>query len=341
VKRFRTPGQAKRHIIDRAVERFFQHDEDKRPEAEALLGRALAALEAQTPDDWRFTRHPSARFFISVVHPRPISGRSIRKDAQLKLLGRTYRVSRPGQELIKRLRKYVRQIRSSGSPEKRLDELRAMAELYLKDLQDPQARIVHEFKTAYTAAGQLPHQRAWQRKRLEDYRHTAILRGLKVPKLYASLPNALLCAEKADDERLTLWVRQADSWTCPRLDVGSAVVYALFCRLTKEGPALESGQIWRFDGRGNIQREGAAEVRALLGAGWQKPAGYRSESYWVLPTRLDALWLDHDYLYREKAHTMTATKAATLTVINWIYDLALAQAGVSDPPAWHSKSKPK
>ena len=118
-------------------------------------------------------------------------------------------------------------------------------------------------------------------------------------------------------------------------------VRTLFCPLTRSGPMFEAGQIWGFDNNGNTRPEGPADVRAILGVRCETPEGYRSQSYWVLPTRLDALWIEHDHLYRRRAHEMTPEQMETLTVINWIHALALGKAGIGDPPKWWTTARRK
>jgi len=343
LEHFVVTPKAHNHIVQRLIQRFLGGDARRRPEAEELVVRVVAALKAQTPDDWRFTRHPSAHFFISVVQECCVPGAAVAKDRQVKLLGGTYRMSGHGAELEKRLRKYVlvmTSVNEDADAPGHLDRLEHMADLYLADLQEPASAIVHELKTAYAPGSEIAQRRASSQKLLEDYCHTAILRSLKVPRLHAALPNALLCADDGSPSGFQVWVRQAECWTAPRLGGGKPSVRALFCPLTKDGPTVETGQIWSFDAQGNIKREGQASVRAILGVKCPKPEGYRSESYWVLPTRLDAIWLDHDYLCRERAYEMSAAEVATLTVVRWIYELALAKAGLGDGPAWYRKGRP-
>jgi hypothetical protein len=338
VEPYPVPSGVREHIVCRAVERVFNGNKAKRSVAVSLLERALGALRAYTPDDWRFTRHPSATFFISLILP-PACEAQIGHERQLKLLGRTHRLSRHGVELEKRLKAFVRASASGMDPAARRAELEAMADLYLADLQEPAGEIVHELKTVYRAAEDLGNLRKPHQELLREYPHTAIVRAVKAPALYASIPNALLCPQEEDPDGFRLWARQGDCWTAPQLSAPRQHVRALFCPLTRSGPSFDEGQIWAFDNQGNIRREGAADVRAILGVRCQKPDGYRSESYWVLPTRLDALWMEHDFLYRERAHEMTPKQVQTLTVINWIRALAVATAGVAEPPKWRKRKE--
>jgi hypothetical protein len=60
-------AHSEEHVADRVVERFYRNDASRKDDARRLVQRVRAALADNAPQDWRFTRHPSARFLVSLV----------------------------------------------------------------------------------------------------------------------------------------------------------------------------------------------------------------------------------------------------------------------------------
>lgn len=340
--------QARKHVLDRICERFLnsrRSDEECRVQAQELLRDCMKALRAQTPDDWRFTRSPAAHFFISIVDRNLNAPPGVISEQQLKLLGGSYRRGEAGMELESRLKRLAKQLHSRGlpvsgrvGPSDVREELAALRSLYLQDLQDSAAPVVHELKTAYGAAEDIAQRRRAKRQSLQAYRHTMVLRSMNLAGLHAALPNALLCEEHEGQRDYRLWVRQGDNWWAPQLrGKKRAQEVALFVPLRREGLDAHEAQLWSFDTDGRIRRvDGACGTFSAQGK-CQTPKGFRSESYWNLPTRLDALWLDYDYRHRECVPQLSGEEIVTYVVINWIYDLATAEADGVHPPAWLGK----
>jgi hypothetical protein len=342
---------ARNHLVQRICERYLNSsdkDPDTRQQANAILKAARAALVEHTPPGWRFTRNPAAHFFVSLVHRTPGAPAHVISEAQLKLLGGTYRRGQTSGELEKRLKLLVAALNSRrpgtvhalSSTEVR-SELVALRDLYLQDLQDPDAVIVHELKTAYFSSEEIAQRRRAKRQALDNYPHTMVLRAMNLPHLHAAIPNALLCPREGDAPPYQLWVRQGDSWWAPELKSSKkARELAVFVPLQATGPDHSQAQLWSFDIQGAIRRLEGAGSCASCAPHCETPAGFRSEGYWHLPTRLDTLWLDADYCLRERVPDLTGLDLVRAQVIKWIYELANAETDKDvSPPAWLGKYK--
>jgi hypothetical protein len=358
---FRVEATSREHIVQRICERLLRQgrgkagmgaccaDDATQVEAARLLDDAVNALRQQTPVDWRFTQHPSACFFVSLVCDCSVPGETPRTcPDHVKLLGVTVRESEDGRKLLAVVEEYVEQalVASSDGVGHReawaaanWKALRGMAELYLKDLARADSEIVHELRTAYGPAEDIAQRRASNEAVLAAHSHTMILRHLKVTSTRASMPNALLCAEPTAGGPLRLWVRQGPRWSRATKDDHQAPMYALFCPLQPEGPRFEEGRIWSFNSQGLLRCLGAADVPRAGCVRWHKPDGYHTESYWSLPTRLDVLRMDMDYLQREQAHAMTAREAMLRHVVDQAQALALTSLKLADEPAWSRKAR--
>lgn len=331
--------QSRKHIIDRLVQRLYDGDEGYRGQAEALLEKSIAALCEQAPDDWRFTRHPSACFFVSLLVDCPPTGCRPARLGHAKLLGASFRESDAGLELERRLAEYVEAHCGCDQLDGR-DALKELAELYLADLETADSKIVHEVRTAYSPDAAIGQRRTSTENRLAEFPHTAIMRSVRSPSTRAAMPNAILCSSQGDPETLQLLVRQGESWTRVHRKGKGEKLYALFVPLTSQGIQTDCGAIWSFDERGNLKRAAEGVAIGVLGAGWTgKPDGYRNETYWMLPTRLDVLRMDLDYMRREKAHCLTAAECLTAQAVDWITDLALGEIGLQPKPTWAVKSE--
>lgn len=346
---FEVNASAREHIILRIVQRFLGGDgreTDLRGRAKKLLDRALTALRQQTPDDWRFTRHTSAHFFISVVQDVAAPRGGDTHPEQVKLLGGTYRDSEHGRRLQEELSEYAEAMcgrkrggvaADSPAASEGMAALERMVELYLADLESADSAVVHELKTSYWGGADIAQRKRSAEQAWSEYPHTLILRGIKMASAQAGMPNALLCDDEGAPGGLALWVRQGDRWSSIKRGSEQSRLYAMFCPLTPDGPTLDRGRIWSFTRNGKLRDEGEAEVNAVMGGSWAKPEGYRSETYWWLPTRMDFLAIDYDYLARECAHLMGAREAAMRQTIQMVYDLAMARLKLQPPPAWYAK----
>jgi len=330
---------AKRHIVDRFVERLYAKNAARRGEAASLLDDAVSTLREQAPDDWRFTRHPSACFFISLLVACPVPGHKAQTlTGHVKLLGATYRESEAGQCLEELLRLSVETSEGSEGRGCGRESLAQMADLYLADLEAPDSTIVHELRTAYSPGGAIGQRRDSTETRLASHPHTAIMRGIRSPTTRAAMPNAILC-RTSPDRAFELLVRQGERWSRMRRDGHADKQYALFCPLAADGVHAGGSSIWSFGNNGALKREADGVATGVLGSGWSnKPQGYRNEIYWLLPTRLDVLRMDLDYELREKAHTMGARQSMQARIIDWVTELALSRAGLQPPPTWYSKT---
>ncbi|MBP8955118.1 MAG: hypothetical protein KBI47_22200 [Armatimonadetes bacterium] len=331
--------QSREHIVDRLVERLYGRDDGCRSQAETLLDKSIAALCEQAPNDWRFTRHPSACFFVSLLVDCPATGGKPARPGHAKLLGASFRESDAGRELEHKLAKYVEAHCGCEQLDGR-DSLTELAELYLVDLETAGSKIVHEVRTAYFPDAAIGQRRTSTENRLAEFPHTAIMRSVRSPATRAAMPNAILCRPQEDPETLQLLVRQGESWTRVHRGGKGEKLYALFVPLTSQGIQTECGAIWSFDERGKLAREAEGVAIGVLGAGWAgKPDGYRNETYWMLPTRLDVLRMDLDYMRREKAHCLTAAECLTVQAVDWITDLALGAIGLQPKPTWAVKNE--
>ena len=358
MSKFVLTPEGREHVARRIAERFHKAKGPKTgsetpsdeylaavEEGGKLATRALEALEAQTPDDWRFTRHASASFFVSIVQQCPIPRSDATTTEHVKLLGVTSRSSRHTSELDRLLAEQTASMVAGGArpdsatAQESLSRLERMAELYILDLECPESTISHEFRTAFAGDTPLAQRRDTKERVLADYTHTLVLRATKTAGVNSTMANALLCPDEDKPGGFALWARQGDRWSAVSTGAKNSALYAMFCPLNSEGIDTDTGCIWEFRSNGSIARKSDAQPNAVLGAGWPgKPEGYHSESYWTLPTRLDVLSIDYDYLHREQAHRMSLEEVARRSVIGWVYDLALHKAGLGPEPMWFHKS---
>ncbi|MCE5215606.1 hypothetical protein LLH03_01135 [bacterium] len=358
---FRVTEKARQHIVERICERLLCKglpsdqttaccgSSETQGEAEGLLDEALAALEDQTPVGWRFTQHPSACFFVSLVHQCQLAGTGQVCSDHVKLLGVTVRESHDGRVLREQVDQYALQALAAGECqtgavpewcEGNAAALREMSKLYLRDLERADSEIVHELRTAYAPAEDIAQRRHSNDVVLSAHPHTMILRSMRVTSTRAAMPNALLW--RGDGEGgcgLRLWVRQGTRWSKATQNGRQAPMYSLFCPMTSHGPSFGDARIWSFNSQGVLRCLEPAQLQGAAGAVWSKPDDYHTESYWALPTRLDVLHMDLDYLIREQAHRVTARDVALWHVVEQVYQLAFASLGLAAAPAWSRKTK--
>jgi len=324
---------AEKHIIERINERAGRLPDGLT--AKAVLEIVTDTAAGQAPDDWRFTRHPCAHFFISMLlQPVEVN----RWQKQVKFLGGTYRHTQRGAKLVRRLERLA-ECGTAPHAQAR-DTLTDIASRYLEDLADAEATVVHELKTVYKATTALGQEVAGHLEEYRGERHTGLLQALRAHRRLATRPNALVF-RPAPEAAWELWVRQGEPYLAvDRKGAGRAPdeTYAVFCRLTPAGIDPKQSALWAFDADGRALAAGQFASVATLAApaACRPPAGYRTENYWTLPTALDRLAFDLDYECRYSLHRMTARRLALVTLLDQVYAAAwsLAEVPGASKPRW-------
>jgi len=113
--------ESRKHLICRAQQRFNCLAED----TVKYIDNFIEVLENQSPDDWRFTRSPVAKFLI------------YDQKSEFRILGRTYRdIGKDFLEKIK-ITKFIK-----NSPEKEHQKIiQKLGQEYIEIIQDPKAKI--------------------------------------------------------------------------------------------------------------------------------------------------------------------------------------------------------
>lgn len=270
---------SKKHLIHRATERFKKNAKL----ASLHIERIKFILETESPDDWRFTRSPVAKFLIY--------------DSQtgFRILGRTYRDI--GSDIITKLEE----------PEFNEQKTKECADAYLNILKKPDAKIVHELKTIYRAGQEISDIKHiyWNERRILSHIIPIDVRRI------ATRPNAII-----DDHQL--WVRQEELLNISDADHE----YLLFECLTCHGIDKSFVRVYIHDIHGNIKHDESqdfsvyAEPRLLVRH--RVPDDFRTATYWNLPTYLDACYLDLDYKRRAFPARVTDKEALLLLRIEMI-----------------------
>ena len=126
-------SQANRqHLLERVKKRF--NEKYTEEEANKHLDTIIEILKEQSPDDWRFTTSPVAKFLI---HDH---------KSGFRILGRTYR--NVGEGFLKELGKNQAD-RQNIVKTKKDERVEGLANDYLELIKNPNADIVHELKTVY------------------------------------------------------------------------------------------------------------------------------------------------------------------------------------------------
>ena len=263
----------RKHLISRAEERFREDP----AAASSHISRIISVLEKKAPDDWRFTRSPVAKFLVYDV------------DTGFRILGRTYRDV--GSNLVTELE----------TPTLDDQTVRNLADEYLRAIGKPDTRIVHELKTVYKA-----------RQDISELKHTYRVTRRELPhivpidaKRIAARPNAII-------EDSELWVRQKELLSIE----DSGHEYLLFERLTQTGIDKSYVRVYVYDVHGNIKHDGSMDYAVPCDPHPSichgLPGNFHTESYWSLPTYLDAYYMDLDYKRRTWPASITDKEALLL-----------------------------
>ena len=269
----------RKHLIRRASERFKKNVEV----ASMHIDRIKSVLGNESPDDWRFTRSPVAKFLIY--------------DSQtgFRILGRTYRDV--GSEIIAKLEE----------PEFNEQKVKESADEYLNILKKPDAKIVHELKTIYRAGQEVSDIKHiyWNEQKILS--HIIPIDARRI----AARPNAII-----DDRQL--WVRQEELLSISDADHE----YLLFECLTCHGIDKSFVRVYIHDIHGNIKHDESQDfsvhAEPYLAVRHRIPDDFRTATYWNLPTYLDACYLDLDYKRRAFPAQITDKEALLLFRIELI-----------------------
>jgi hypothetical protein len=269
--------ESRNHLVNRAQQRFDCQPKD----AIKYIEKFIEVLKNQSPDDWRFTRSPVAKFLI------------YDQKSGFHILGRTYRDI--GKDFLEKLK--VAKI-AVNSPEKEHQKLiQKLAQEYLEIIQNPNAEIIHELKTIYSKdkdIGELKH--SYKSARL-DLSHLIPINARRI----ATRPNAIVT------ENNELWVRQNELIKIPQ-----EIDYLLFERLTKEGIDKSYVHIYTHDFNGNIKllQEYQVSKEPIYFSKSEFPGDFHTASYWALPTYIDTIYLD--LKYRSEKFPISLTKEESL-----------------------------
>jgi len=264
--------KSREHMIYRAKQRFKCSDKD----SNNYIGNFIKVLEDQSPDDWRFTRSPVAKFLI------------YDQKSGFRILGRTYRGV--GHDFLKNLNMIKL---NNNTPEKEHQKaIQKLAEEYLKIIQDPNAKIIHELKTIYDQKMDIGELKHFYKSARIDLSHLIPINAKRI----ATRPNAIVT------EKNELWVRQKELIKIPQ-----EIDYLFFERLTKEGIDKSSVHVYTHDTQGNIKlyeeyqvcKEPIIVTKATL------LKGFHTASYWSLPAYIDAIYLDLKYKSEKSPISLT------------------------------------
>ena len=289
--------ESRKHLIYRAQQRFNCPPED----ATKYIDNFIEVLENQSPDDWRFTRSPVAKFLI------------YDEKSGFRILGRTYRDI--GKYFLEKLKIAKLTIKS---PEKEHQKvIQIFAEEYLEIIQDPNAKIIHELKTIYSKdkdIGELKH--SYKSARI-DLSHLIPINAKRI----ATRPNAIVT------EKNELWVRQKELIKIPQ-----EIDYLFFERLTKEGIDRSYVLIYTHDFSGTIklhQKYQTSKEPIYLFKS-KLSEDLHTASYWSLPTYIDTFYLDLKYKSEKFPLSLTEEELLLKFRIELIINFLKIEMGWSD-----------
>ena len=279
---------AEEHIITRLQERYKFGTAD----AKSYLHNVGDVLSRRTPVDWRFTESPTSRFFV------------MEEEKAAKFLGMSYRASDACSQITQELQELCR----IGDSKTIISKLKNYSSEYLSAICSPDLPIVHEFRTVY---GKGSDGNIREEKQLYETGRGVVAHILPVAaKKIASRPNAIVSCNIGDDGHRMLLVRQHLNWI--NMEPGKKEYY-LFHPLTDSGIDNNQLFIYSLTENGDLKKEDrkvlskTAELEISptsekLGKTCRSsgviPDGYRTESYWKVPTCLDIRLTDLDYLER-------------------------------------------
>jgi len=289
--------KSREHMIYRAKQRFKCSDKD----SDDYIGNFIKVLEDQSPDDWRFTRSPVAKFLI------------YDQKSGFRILGRTYR--KVGHDFLENL-KMIKL--NNNTPEKDHQKaIQKLAEEYLKIIQDPNAEIIHELKTIYDQKMDIGELKHFYKSARIDLSHLIPINAKRI----ATRPNAIVT------ENNELWVRQKELIKIPQ-----EIDYLFFERLTKEGIDKSSVHVYTHNTQGNIKlyeeyqvyKEPIIVTKATL------LKGFHTASYWSLPAYIDAIYLDLKYKSEKSPISLTEEELLLKFRIELIINFLKRVTGWSD-----------
>jgi len=266
----------------------------------------LSAVRDACPRDWRFSENPKGEFLLTVVD----------EDAkkQIKFLGRSYRMTWNWRPLRTGITELVAAMEDTSKAA--IDEL---ARLYIKDQCQWNASIRHDLKTILD-----PEMVPTSAGRLDEYEgepHMAVLTGSQLHYNLARRPNALLLIRDGADPELL--VRQGQPYFRAYDGADRSISFCVFAKLRTSGIEEGSGQIWKVSGNGVLFNEGDARCWPTSRPEPDSvPHGFRSESYWQLPLKLDAWHFDLDFCARRSEFPRDHEVMRTLRLVTRIREAA-------------------
>ncbi|MCL0066227.1 hypothetical protein M1N79_05065 [Dehalococcoidia bacterium] len=254
--------KTKQHLLQRAKERFGLSNE----EAQGLLQEVKKTLEKEAPSDWRFTVSPSAMFFVAYEPAQ--------KD--VRLVGRSYRdCADQGKRIIERLKVSCL---SSG-------DMDSTARQYVSLLMNPGCDIYHELKTIYRRGQDMSEEKTIFQTVTSAVTHIVPITAKRV----ASRPNAIV-------KNGEIWVRQREYLNLSSEIGADYQEHLVFERLTRAGIDKSLVHYYTFDKQGNLKYH--HEVKGIPVSISSRPGNRvsgRTQSYWTLPTYVDAVYIDLKY----------------------------------------------
>jgi len=289
--------KSREHIIYRAKQRFKCSDKDSND----YIDNFIKVLKEQSPDDWRFTKSPVAKFLF------------YDQKSGFRILGRTYR--RVGHDFLENL-KMIKM--NNNTPQKDHQKVtQKLAERYLKIIQNPNAEIIHELKTIYDQKMDIGELKHFYKSARIDLSHLIPINAKRI----ATRPNAIVT------EKNELWVRQKELIKIPQ-----EIDYLFFERLTKEGIDKSSVHIYTHDTQGNITLYDKYQVykEEIIVTKKVSLKGFRTASYWSLPAYIDAIYLDLKYKSEKSPISLTEEELLLKFRIELIINFLKMEMGWSD-----------